>query len=213
MKGKIGMKALPVLLALLLVSAMVVPVVSAEKTANISAFYNEMGGKEVSAGEYLEVVDPDYFSTLTEEQKAQFYAIKVIVPDLSLDVAKTSGKSEAKGTLQTESTIIYTVWSTVDLAPIPYGINWFANSRASCIFPDMHVAAQLFYSSDGNSWSQVDTGSANGYWTNFVETLKVKWFPSQGYYKVASTHWGTFPAGAVPPTYFQLLVTGSMYYS
>jgi len=212
MKQRIGTRALSVLLAVMLVS-MVVPAVSAEKTSNIAAFFNEMGGKEVSAGEYLKVVDPDSFSTLTEEQKAQFYSMKVIVPDLSKDIAKKSGKCEAKGTSQTKSLIIYEVWNTVDLAPIPYGINWFANSRASCIFPDMHVAAQLFYSNDGYSWEQVDTGSANGYTTNFVETLKVKWFPSQGYYKVASTHWGTFPPGATPSTYLQSLQTGSMYYS
>ncbi|MEA2034057.1 MAG: hypothetical protein U9N40_00980 [Euryarchaeota archaeon] len=213
MKKIIGIRALSVLLALVLVSVVIVPAVSAEKTANISAFFNEMGGKEVSTGEYLEVVNPDYFSRLTEDQKAQFYAMKVTVPDLSQDVTKTSGKCEAKGTSQTKSIITYSVWNTVDIGPIPYGINWFANSRASCIFPDMHVTAQLFYSSDENSWSQVDTGSANGYWTNFVETLKVKWFPSQGYYKVVSSHWGTFPAGAIPQAYSQILQTGSMYYS
>lgn len=206
---KSDIRALSILLTIVVVSALMVPGVCAKQTTDISAFYNEMGGKEVSAGEYLEVVDPDAFSALPDDQKAQFYAMKVTVPDLSQDVAKTSAKDEATGDT---SRITYEVYHTVDLAPILGGINWFANSRASCIFPDMHVTAQLFYSSDRSSWSEVDSGSDSGIWTNFVETLKVKWLPSEGYYKVASTHYGTYPAGATPQTYFRALVTGSMPY-
>jgi hypothetical protein len=71
----------------------------------------------------------------------------------------------------------------------------------------------LYYSSDESSWEEVDNGSDAGYFTSFVETSNVEWFPSTGYYKVISSHMGTFPAGATPSTYSQILMTGSMYYS
>lgn len=198
-----------VLLMVMLAVIVMLPLASAEEKTDTSAFYSEMGGKEVNAGDFLKVIDPVNFGNLTNEQRAEFYKLKVTVPDLSADTAKTTGQDEA----HSSGRIVYTVWHAVDLAPIPYGINWFANSRASTIFPDMHVTAQLFYSADQSSWSQVDTGSANTYLGSYVETLKVKWFPQTGYYRVASTHWGTFPPDASPSVYFQSLLTGTMYYS
>ncbi len=209
---KSNIRALSMLLAAIVISALMVPGVCAEKTTSVTAFYNEMGGKEMSAGEYLEIVDPDAFSTLTDEQKAQFYAMRVPVPDLTQNVAQTSAKLEA--TDDTRRDIIYQVVNDVDLAPIPFGISWFANSKASSIFPDMHVTAQFFYSDDdGSSWTEIDEGSADGQSTRFVETGKIHWFPSEGHYKVASVHWGSYPPGATPSSYFVSLVTGEMPYS
>lgn len=204
MKTKIRMRVLSAVLTMLLASMVMVPV-----SADTTAFLNEMGGKELSAGEYLEVYDPDYFSTLTNDKKAQFNAMKVTVPDLSQDVVKKSGTVEAEG----DSKIIYTATNNVDLAPVPLGINWLANSKGACLFPDMHVAATLYYSSDESTWEKVDSGSDSGYVTTFVKTSNVEWLPSTGYYKVISSHMGTFPAGATSSTYAQILMTGSMHYS
>ncbi|MDD3978044.1 MAG: hypothetical protein PHI15_07835 [Methanomicrobium sp.] len=69
---KIKIKALQIFLlsAFLLVSVAMMPV-SAEKMS-ISSFFSEMGGTEVNAGEYLEIVDPSNFKNLTEKQKISF---------------------------------------------------------------------------------------------------------------------------------------------
>ena len=71
------------------------PLTSAEEKTDIAAFYSEMGGKEVNAGDFLKVIDPVSFGNLTNEQQAEYYKLKVTVPDLSADIAKTTGQDEA----------------------------------------------------------------------------------------------------------------------
>ena len=199
------------LIILTLFSVLVFPV-SAEKSKIVS-FYEEMGGKEISAGEYLEVIDPYNFFNLTKEQKENYYSLMVTVPDLSDDKGKNTAVDTATGSSQEKTAIVYTTTAYVDLAPIPLGINWLGNTHASAYYPEMHVTASLLYSEDGDSWEEVSSGSDHGYFTNFVEVLEVEWLPSEGYYKVISNHWGDYPAGAFPAVYSLAPTSGTMYYS
>ena len=190
----------------LLVNIVIMPG-SAEKTS-ISTLFNEKGGTEISAGEYLEIVDPGNFYNLTEEQKYQFYSMKVVVPDLSQDVGKDSSKIEIRESLG--SRIEYAVHNHNGVTPALLGLDWLAYTETTAIFQDINVAAQLFYSDDENSWEEDDKESKSGSATSYVEISKYKFLPSTGYYKVVSTHWGHAPGGTA---YLDTLTSNTLYYS
>lgn len=205
---KIKIKALQIFLlsAFLLVSVAMMPV-SAEKMS-ISSFFSEMGGTEVNAGEYLEIVDPSNFKNLTEKQKNQFYSMKIVVPDLSKSTKGNSSVIEI--TESSQSRAVYLVHNHNSVSPALLGIDWKASSETTAIFPEVNVAAQLFSSSDEDSWEEEESESESGSATSYVEISKYKFLPSTACYKVVSTHWGYTPGGN---PYMDTLTSNTLYYS
>ncbi|MEN6610011.1 MAG: hypothetical protein ABFC24_04150 [Methanoregulaceae archaeon] len=76
---------------------------------NVSEWMYSVSGKEVSAGEWLEHINPGYLSSLTEEKREWYYQLNVTMPD----------RTSAPGSMQFGARAISVAAIAVPDCPVP----------------------------------------------------------------------------------------------
>jgi len=202
------MKIGVVLLALLLAGLAMVPIVSAVNNDERNDLwndsqvqkYNSLIGKEITAGELYEIVDPEFLKSLPEDLRASYYQTKVQWPTAPGKDTETTITFKPESITNRAGQVVLNFGTFA--SPIGRTISYFSQSVSSppTTFIQMYDKSTLIKYENGHYY-YVDHRAGTGYLCtlHYVSGLKSV---QPGTYVVLGEHSGiSLPGILDPPAY------------